>query len=98
MAKNFLHWIQVLNPATSLALCLVLTNSLLAQNDYGRFDVSTQRLVAVVKPTPAELRWQQIPWELDLQEAIDLARKEKRPIFFWAAGGRGRDGVPLERC
>jgi hypothetical protein len=50
------------------------------------------------KPTAAELRWQQIPWELDLHEALRLAKKEQRPIFFWAAGGRTRDGVPLERC
>ena len=61
-------------------------------------DVPAQRLAAAVKPTPAELRWQQIPWELDLQEAVQMAKKEKRPIFFWAAGGRNRDGVPLERC
>ena len=54
--------------------------------------------ITAVKPTQAELRWQQVPWELDLHEAIDLAKKEKRPIFLWAAGGRNRDGVPLERC
>jgi hypothetical protein len=63
-----------------------------------RLDPPAQRLAAAVMPTPAELQWQQIPWELDLNEALQLAKKEKRPIFFWAAGGRNRDGVPLERC
>jgi len=79
-------WLMVAWPGSSQAQ----PNSLL--------DVPAQRLAAAVKPTPAELRWQQIPWELDLQEAVQMAKKEKRPIFFWAAGGRNRDGVPLERC
>ena len=25
-------------------------------------------------------------------------RLEKRPLFVWLAGGRDRDGSPLERC
>jgi hypothetical protein len=53
---------------------------------------------AKIKPTPDEVRWQQMPWVIDPAEALRQAREEKRPIFFWAAGGRGRDGVPLERC
>ena len=53
---------------------------------------------AKIKPTAAQMRWQQIPWELDLHDALREAKKEQRPIFFWAAGGRDRDGVPLERC
>ena len=57
-----------------------------------------KRLASIVKPTAEELRWQEIPWELDLAGALEKARAEKRPIFFWAAGGRKRDGLPLERC
>jgi hypothetical protein len=53
---------------------------------------------AKIKPTPDEVRWQQMPWVIDPAEALRQAKEEKRPIFFWAAGGRGRDGVPLERC
>ena len=48
---------------------------------------------AVIKPTSAELTWQRIPWVLDLLEAQQTARAERRPIFFWATGDD-----PLERC
>ena len=51
------------------------------------------RRAAVVKPTPAELKWQKIPWILDLAEGQRLARAEGRPIFLWASGD-----APLERC
>jgi hypothetical protein len=63
---------------------------------YG--EANLRRQAEFIKPTAAEVRFQQIPWELDLHEAIRLAKKEQRPLFFWAAGGRERDGVPLERC
>jgi hypothetical protein len=59
---------------------------------------SLERRAEAIRP-PAELvRYQNIPWVLDLTQAIQLAKDENRPIFFWAAGGRDRDGVPLERC
>ena len=59
---------------------------------------SLERRAEAIRP-PAELvRYQHIPWVLDLTQAVQLAKDEKRPIFFWAAGGRDRDGIPLERC
>lgn len=51
------------------------------------------RRAAAIKPTPAELKWQKIPWILDLAEGQRLARAEGRPIFLWASGD-----PPLERC
>jgi hypothetical protein len=51
------------------------------------------RLEAVVKPTAAELKWQKIPWILDLAEGQRLAKAEGRPLFLWASGD-----PPLERC
>ena len=56
------------------------------------------RRAAPLRPVAAELRWQQLPWVTDPVEALKQAREEKRPLFFWAAGGRDRDGTPLERC
>lgn len=53
---------------------------------------------AALKPSAAELRYLDMPWVIDLNEALRQAKAEHRPIFFWAAGGRERDGVPLERC
>jgi len=59
---------------------------------------SLERRAEALRP-PAELvRYQRIPWIIDLTQAVQLAKDEKRPIFFWAAGGRDRDGIPLERC
>jgi hypothetical protein len=57
-----------------------------------------ERRAAAIRPVPDEVRWQQLPWIVEPKEAIAAATAEHRPIFFWAAGGRGRDGLPLERC
>lgn len=57
-----------------------------------------ERRAATLRPDPDEVKWQELPWLADPNEAIAAAKAEKRPIFFWAAGGRGRDGLPLERC
>lgn len=51
------------------------------------------RRAAAIKPTASELKWQQIPWILDLAEGQRLARAEGRPLFLWASGD-----PPLERC
>ena len=59
---------------------------------------SLERRADAIRPLADAVRYQRIPWVLDLNEAVRLAKEEKRPIFFWAAGGRDRDGVPLERC
>ena len=53
---------------------------------------------AAIRPPACDCRWQQIPWVIDLKLALEQANAEKRPIMFWAAGGRDRDGVPIERC
>jgi hypothetical protein len=57
-----------------------------------------ERRAAPLRPSAADLRYQQIPWLTDPAEALRQARSERRPMFFWAAGGRDRDGIPLERC
>ena len=79
-------------------LTLRLTPNMHAQAERGLAEAALARQAEQIKPTAAELRWQQIPWEVDPHEAIDLAKKEKRPLFVWIAGGRRRDGVPIERC
>jgi hypothetical protein len=47
----------------------------------------------VKEPLPGELKWQEIPWVLDLKEGIRLAKKEKRPVLLWVSGDD-----PLEKC
>jgi hypothetical protein len=46
-----------------------------------------------MKPDPALLQWQRIPWARTLRDAIRMAKQEKRPLFFWAS-----DDEPLDRC
>jgi hypothetical protein len=48
---------------------------------------------AVIKPSPEELRWQQIPWCTSLVEARNIARAERRPIFLWVTSD-----PPFDRC
>jgi hypothetical protein len=48
---------------------------------------------AVIKPSADELKWQRIPWLVDLTEALRAAQSERRPIFLWVTGDD-----PLERC
>jgi hypothetical protein len=50
------------------------------------------RRAAVIKPRPEELKWQKIPWVLDLVEGQRVAQAERRPIFLWAIAD-----APLER-
>jgi hypothetical protein len=52
-----------------------------------------ERRAAVIRPAAAELKWQQIPWLLDLTEGLRAAREQRRPIFLWVTGDD-----PLERC
>ena len=51
------------------------------------------KLAAVVKPTPAELKWQQIPWITDVNEGRRLAKAEKRPLLLFTIVGD-----PLDEC
>ena len=47
-------------------------------------------LHALVKPTPAEQKWEQIPWMTSLWEARQRAAAEGKPILLWEM-----DGHPL---
>jgi hypothetical protein len=51
------------------------------------------RRADAIRPTAAELRWQQIPWLGSLVEARAVASAEKRPVVVWTL-----DEDPFERC
>jgi hypothetical protein len=51
------------------------------------------RRATLIKPAAEELRWQQIPWLLDLAEGQQCAQAEGRPVLLWVTGDD-----PLERC
>src|ERR1043166_3122182 len=50
------------------------------------------------RPVAGDFTWREIPWYDQPAAALKQAREEKRPLFVWLAGGRDRDGSPLERC
>jgi hypothetical protein len=56
-------------------------------------DQALAQRAVVIKPAPRELRWQAIPWIVDLNEGWRTAQAERRPLFLWASGDD-----PLERC
>jgi hypothetical protein len=47
-------------------------------------------LHAEVTPSGPGERWQEIPWETDLDAAREKARREKKPLLMWVM-----DGHPL---
>ena len=53
---------------------------------------------AAIRPATVDFAWQQIPWHTEATPALKEAKAEGRPLFVWLAGGRDRDGSPLERC
>ena len=51
-------------------------------------DTETMRsLGRFVRPRPEELSWQAIPWRTSIPEAVDVARRERKPILLWAMNG-----------
>jgi hypothetical protein len=62
--------------------------------DVSRLSAEAARMYAAVRtPRPGELGWQQIPWGVDLQEAIRVAREDRRPLLLFVSGDD-----PLEKC
>lgn len=57
-----------------------------------------RKQASAIRPPAAAFTWQQIPWHTEPEPALKEARAENRPLFVWLAGGRDRDGSPLERC
>ncbi len=67
--------------------------AILAAAAFGQAGDDLARRAEIIKPKPGEYKWKQIPWIVDLNEGIRLAREEKRPILLWVSGDD-----PLERC
>jgi hypothetical protein len=76
------------------SLVLALTVSVPAQaDDLDRLPEREAQAYPLIKPAAKDVRWKKIPWVIDLDEGVKLARAEKRPILLWTAGDD-----PLERC
>ena len=65
-----------------------------AREDVARLPAPMAQLYAETTLFPQPTKWRDaIPWVLDLEEGIRLARAEKRPVLIWVSGDD-----PLERC
>jgi hypothetical protein len=64
-----------------------------ARGDFYLLSDAQARAYKVIVPRESEMRWREIPWLVDLDEAVRLAKKEKRPILLWVSGDD-----PLQRC
>jgi hypothetical protein len=51
------------------------------------------KLAAVIRPSPEENKWQQIPWITDVNEGLRQAKAEKRPLLLFTIMGE-----PLDEC
>lgn len=58
-----------------------------------KLPAALEQLTRVVKPRADETRWRRIPWLTDLEQSQQLAKKERRPFFFFVSGDD-----PLEAC
>src|SRR6516164_5804959 len=65
-----------------------------APEDVARLPAASAQLYADTTLFPQPTKWRDaIPWVLDLDAGIRLAREEKRPLLIWTSGDD-----PLERC
>ncbi len=83
-------------PRKALLLLLILPCGLGAAEPSER--EALLKRAAAIRPSAADFHWQQIPWHTEAATALKEAKAENRPLFVWLAGGRDRDGSPLERC
>ncbi len=64
------------------------------KEDVARLPAPAARLYAETTQFLRPTKWRDaIPWLLDLDEGIRLAKAEKRPLLIWTSGDD-----PLERC
>jgi hypothetical protein len=63
-------------------------------SDVHRLSPEAAHLYAyVTTPFLGDNNWRQIPWLADLDEAVRIAKEEKRPLFLMVFADN-----PLERC
>ncbi len=48
----------------------------------------------LIKPQPGELRFQEVPWLLNVWDARKKAAEEGKPILVWSGAG----GAPIGVC
>lgn len=69
------------------------TKPVSAKEDVARLPAASAHLYKDVTLFPRPMKYQEIPWLLDLEQAVRAAKEEKRPVLIWTSGDD-----PLERC
>ena len=69
------------------------TKPVSAKEDVSRLPADAAQLYADVTLFPRQMNYREIPWLLDLDKGVRLAKEEKRPLVLWTSGDD-----PLERC
>ncbi len=64
-----------------------------AKEDLSRLPAAAAQLYRDTTLFPQKMKYRDIPWLLDLEKGIQLAKQEKRPVLIWTSGDD-----PLERC
>ena len=61
--------------------------------DVARLPKKATGLYADTTLFPQPTKWLEVPWLLDLNKGIRVAKAEGRPVLIWVSGDD-----PLERC
>jgi hypothetical protein len=86
--------LAVVVPTFVPALACADVRPVSAREDVARLPAPMAQLYADTTLFPQPTKWRDaIPWVLDLEVGIRLARAEKRPVLIWVSGDD-----PLERC
>ena len=69
------------------------TRPVSSKEDVARLPADAARLYADTTLFPRATKYREIPWLLDLEEGIRLAKRRSGPLLIWTSGDD-----PLERC
>lgn len=50
-------------------------------------DDAVNAMLRFIRPHPEELSWQAIPWQTSIPAAVEIARRERKPVLLWAMNG-----------
>jgi hypothetical protein len=73
--------------AIRAALAMIMLATSVATAPPVPDEASFARWRDFIRPTPAETRWQEIPWRTAFWDGVTEAQKNDRPLLVWAMNG-----------
>lgn len=80
--------------ASSLLLCAIAAVSAAAEQTKPIPSEQFENLHAMFKTQPGESKFWELPWMIQLDEAVAKGAAEGKPIFVWCGAG----GAPVGVC